>query len=132
MSGYQYLLYRMSLQQLIQSFGQQAITQLKNGNASIVFDACDTTIVNGQVQGAINENGVAWGTVYTTYDGIVNAAPWTEVTRENLKGHFGKRVENLFYTVQVSGGTGIRSVSGGGTFCYGMETTIGINNYSGL
>ena len=123
-SGYQYLLYRMSLQQLIQSFGQQAITQLKNGNASIVFDACDTTIVNGQVQGAINENGVAWGTVYTTYDGIANAAPWTEVTRENLKGHFGKRVENLFYTVQVSGGTGIRSVSGGGTFCYGMETTI--------
>lgn len=123
-SGYEYDLYAVSLGTLKQRLNTAAQDALSNGNCTITFDACMTVVQNGKEKGGINDSGVTWGSVYTTYQGIAGAANWSAASRASLASYFDKSANGLFYTVYLGKGTGIVSVSGGGTYCYGTYVTI--------
>ena len=122
--GYKYKLYNISLDTLKKRLSASANDALKKADCTIVFDACVVVKRNGVRKGGITDNGIEWGTVYTTYDGIVNAVNWSAKTKELLKSYFNKEIADMFFEVSLSCGTGIESVSGSGRYCYGTEVTI--------
>jgi hypothetical protein len=130
-SKYIYQLYTLSLSTLKSRMNTAARTALNNGRCSIVMNACMVVVRNGVVQGTMNDYGITSGSVYTTYNGIVQAANWSAASRSALYSYFNKSVSGLFYTVSVSGGTGIASVGGGGTYCYGTSVTISASPSAG-
>ena len=87
--------------------------------------------VNGKNKGGMNDNGPSWGKVYTTYAGISKAANWTDSALSALYSYYGKTVRGLFHTIDVRKSTGISSVSGGGTYCYGTYVTISASSSAG-
>lgn len=123
-NGYEYMLYSCPLPKLKSAMSVEAQNALKTANCEIIFDACMIVKLNNVHQGGIEDGGKTWGTVYTTYDGIVNAKNWSASSKVNLKSYFNKTVTGLFYEVKLSCGTGIESVSGGGKYCYGSIVTV--------
>ncbi len=122
--SYQYDLYRIALSNIKGRMKESALSAMNSGNCRIVFDACMVVVKNGAPQGGIDDNGKTWGTVYTTYQGIAGAANWSSDSKIALQGFYNKSVSGLFYTITLSKGVGIKSVSGGGTYCYGATATI--------
>ena len=122
--GYEYCLYRVTLANLKSRLSSAGRETLNNPNCNIVFDACISVRKNGELQGGMTDAGPSWGEVYTTYNGIVNAAPWSAITKESLKSYYNKMVDGLFYEVSLKKGTGIRKVSGAGKYCFGTSVTI--------
>lgn len=129
--GYKYKLYNITLNTLKNRFSAAANEALKKADCSIVFDACIVVKTNGVRSGGMTDDGIAWGTVYTTYDGIVNAAGWTAKTKETLKSYFNKEIPDMFFDVNINCGEGIASVIGSGKYCYGTEITIDATPQSG-
>ena len=102
-----------------------------SGSCTIILDACMVLRVNGKNKGGMNDNGPSWGKVYTTYAGISKAANWTDSALSALYSYYGKTVRGLFHTIDVRKSTGISSVSGGGTYCYGTYVTISASSSAG-
>lgn len=122
--GYEYCLYKVTLQNLKSRMGTRATDVLNAANAQIIFDACTTTKINGELQGSMDDQGPKEGLVYETYDDIANAQKWSDSTKETLKTYYNKEVRGLFYNVTLVAGEGIQSVYGGGSYCFGA--TVGI------
>ena len=122
--GYEYGLYKVTLENLKSRLSPAGLETLNSSDCNIVFDACICVRKNGVLQGEMTDAGPSKGEVYTTYNGIVNAAPWSEATRESLKSYYNKNVEGLFYKVEITDRIGIRQVSGAGTYCFGTTVTI--------
>lgn len=123
-NGYEYCLYRVTLANMKSRMSQAGLNALNNPNCNIIFDACTTTKINGQLQGGMTDSGPSWGSVYTTYNGIVNAQDWSATTKETLKTYYNKAVDGLFYNVTLYKGAGISQVLGAGKYCFGTKVTI--------
>ena len=123
-AGYEYCLYRITLENLKSRLSLAGLETLSHSDCNIVFDACISIRKNGVVQGGMTDAGPSWGEVYTTYNGIVHAAPWTAATKESLHSYYNKVVEDLFYEVTLRKGTGIRQVSGAGRYCFGTIVNV--------
>jgi hypothetical protein len=126
-----YQLYVLNLSSIRSRMNATARAAMERGDCSIVLNACMVVVQNNVPQGAMNDYGVTSGTVYMTYNGIVGAANWAAASRSALTSYFNKSVIGLFYTVSVSGGTGIASVGGGGTYCYGTLVTLSASASTG-
>lgn len=122
--GYEYCLYKVSFANIKSRIAKSSVKTLNKANSFISFNACTTTKINGIVQGGMTDSGPSWGSVYTTYEGIANAQNWSEETKQTLLSYYNKTVSGLFYNVNVKKGKGIKSVSGGGSYCYGAPVTI--------
>ena len=122
--GYEYCLYRVTLTNMRERMSYAGLQALNHPDCCIVFDACTTTKLNGVLQGGMTDEGPSWGSVYTTYNGIVNAQKWTEETKETLKSYYNKTVAGLFCDVVLERGDGIRQVTGAGKYCFGTTVTV--------
>ncbi len=121
--GYEYCLYKMSFANLKARLTPASVQTLNTANSYLTFNACTAVKINGVVQGAMTDAGPLWG-VYTTYDGIANAQNWSAETRVTLQSYYNKYVSGLFFNVSANRGTGIASVSGDGSYCYGAPVTL--------
>lgn len=130
-SDYEYCLYRVTLTNMRSRMSYAGLQALKNPNCSIVFDACTTAKLNGVLQGGMTDTGPSWGSVYTTYDAIVNAQEWSAATKESLKSYYNKTVSGLFYDVILKRGNGISQVTGAGRYCFGTEVTVSAETEDG-
>ena len=130
-SGKEYMLYVITLKNMKTRFNTQTLNALSSGSCTIILDACMVLRVNGKNKGGMNDNGPSWGKVYTTYAGISKAANWTDSALSALYSYYGKTVRGLFHTIDVRKSTGISSVSGGGTYCYGTYVTISASSSAG-
>ena len=130
-SGKEYMLYVITLKNMKNRFNTQALNALSSGSCTIILDACMVLRVNGKNKGGMNDNGPSWGNVYTTYAGISKASNWTDSALSALYSYYGKTVRGLFHTIDVRKSTGISSVSGGGTYCYGTYVTISASSSAG-
>ena len=124
LSGKEYMLYSITLKNMKNRFNAQALDKLNSGKCTIVLDACMVVRKNGVNKGGMNDNGPTWGKVYDTYSGISKAAGWSDSALSALHSYYGKTVSGLFHTIEVKKSSGISSVSGGGTYCYGTKVTI--------
>ena len=124
-SGKEYMLYTIALNVMRQRMNSKSLEALNAGKCAIVLDACMVVRKNGVNKGGMNDNGPTWGKVYDTYVGISKAAGWSDSALSALHSYYGKTVSGLFHTIEVKKTTGISSVSGGGTYCYGTKVNIG-------
>lgn len=122
--GYEYTLYKVTLSNMRSRISRDANEALKTANCSIIFDACLALKINGVLQGGMTDGGPSWGNVYTTYKGIVGAVSWPDTTKETLKTYFNKTVEDIYYSVTLSKGTGVTEVTGAGKYCFGTLVTV--------
>ena len=123
-NNYEYNLYKLKLGKMTSRFSQQSKKALNSGNCQLIFNACMVVQKNGKAGGSMNDSGITKGKVYTTYDGIVGAAGWSDSAKKALNSYFNKSVIGLFYNVNVNKTTGISKISGGGVYCYGTKATI--------
>ena len=123
-NGYEYCLYRVTLDNLKSRLSPAGLEALSQSDCNIVFDACISVRKNGELLGGMNDMGPSWGEVHTTYNGIANAAPWSEATKESLHSYYNKSVVGLFYEVELKQEIGIRNVSGAGRYCFGTKVTV--------
>lgn len=130
-SGKEYMMYKIPLRYVRNRMNQESLNALSSGSCTIILDACMVLRVNGKNKGGMNDNGPSWGKVYTTYAGISKAANWTDSALSALYSYYGKTVRGLFHTIDVRKSTGISSVSGGGTYCYGTYVTISASSSAG-
>ena len=121
---FEYILYSVTLDELKSRMSQTARTALNTANCQMIFDACNIIRIDGAAQGGVTDSGISWGTVYTSYDGIANAVDWADATKADLQRHYNKNIDGLFYSVTLSCGEGIASVTGGGNYCYGTQVQI--------
>lgn len=129
--GKEYMMYKIPLRYVRNRMNQESLNALSSGSCTIILDACMVLRVNGKNKGGMNDNGPSWGKVYTTYAGISKAAKWTDSALSALYSYYGKTVRGLFHTIDVRKSTGISSVSGGGTYCYGTYVTISASSSAG-
>lgn len=129
--GYEYSLYVVSLSTFKSRLNQTTLKALESGNCDVTFDACIIIKYNGSPSGGMTDNGISWGTVYTTYNGIINAEQWSTVTQNSLLTYYDKEVEGLFYTLTLNKDSGIASVTGAGKYCYGTVITFWATPKSG-
>ena len=122
--GYEYALYSVSLKDFKSRLDSAILTALESGKCKVVFDACIIVKKSGIPGGGMTDQGVSWGKVYTTYDGIVGAEEWSDITKNSLSSYYGKEVEGLFYQVKLQKDSGIAYVIGAGTYCYGTSVSI--------
>lgn len=130
-NGYEYCLYVVTLDSIRNRMNEESKTALEAGKCEIIFDACTTVKKSGVPQGGMTDEGISWGDVYTTYDGIVNAEQWSDATRETLHSYYGKTVNGLFSRVTLEKDNGVESVTGGGVYCYGTAITINASMKNG-
>lgn len=123
-SGKEYMLYTIALRFIKQRMNSSSLEALNAGKCTIVLDACMVVRKNGVNKGGMNDKGPTWGKVYDTYTGISKAAGWSDSALDALHSYYGKTVNGLFHTIEVKKTTGIDSVSGGGTYCYGTKVNI--------
>lgn len=123
-NGYGYTLYKVTLSNMRSRMSKEAQEAVSTANCQIVFDACTIVRKKGEPQGGLTDEGISWGTVYTTYDGIVNAQNWSQATKKNLESYYNKTIDEMFYQVTVRCGSGISKVSGGGRYCFGTTVTV--------
>lgn len=122
--GYEYSLYAVSLKTFKSRLNESVRQALESGDCNVIFNACIIVKRNGIPGGGMSDTGINWGTVYTTYDGIVNAEDWSSVTRNALLSYYNKEVEELFYTLTLNKDNGIALVTGAGKYCYGTVVTF--------
>ena len=122
--GYEYCLYRVTLSNMRERMSYAGLQALNHPDCCIVFDACTTTNLNGVLQGGMTDEGPSWGSVYTSYNGIINAQKWTEETKETLKSYYNKTVAGLFCDVVLEKGDGICQVTGAGKYCFGTTVNV--------
>ena len=121
---YEYNLYILKLDKLTMRLSDKSKKAMNSGNCQLIFNACMVVQKNGKAGGSMNDSGITKGKVYTTYDGIVGAAGWSDSAKKALNSYFNKSVIGLFYNVNVNKTTGISKISGGGVYCYGTKATI--------
>ncbi len=126
-----YNLYAMRLSSLKSRMNGNAIAAINQGSCSIVLDACMVVMTNGSPGGTMNDNGATSGSVYTSYDGIANAAGWAAVSKDALHSYYNKTVDGLFCNVAVRAGNGIERATGGGRYCYGTYVIVNAAPASG-
>ena len=130
-NGYDYMLYRVSLSSFKARLNAGAKTALTGGKCEITFDACIIMKRLGAVSGGMTDAGISWGSVYTSYQGIIDAEEWSTETQESLRSYFNKEVEGLFLTLSLGKDSGIATVSGAGKYCYGTTATISATTKNG-
>lgn len=123
-TGYLYKLYGITLSSIRNRMTNEVRAVFEKGNCSIVFNACMVVVKDGVEQGGMTDDGPSWGSVYTTYDGIVNAQKWGEASKTALCSFFDKSVGGLYYSVELIKTQGVNSVLGAGTYCYGTYVEI--------
>ena len=122
--GYEYCLYRVTLENLKSRLSKAGLETLQFPDCDIVFDACISIKRNGKLEGGMTDQGISWGTVHTTYNGIANAEKWAKDTKESLKSYYNKMVKDLFYEVKIQKGKGVQQVSGEGRYCFGTKVNV--------
>lgn len=122
--GYEYCLYKVSFENIKNRISSYSLQVLNTPNSYISFDACTALKVNGIVQGGITDNGPAWGYVYVSYQAIASAQDWSEETKQTLLSYYNKTVSGLSHRVNVAASKGIKSATGGGSYCYGSTVTL--------
>lgn len=123
-AGYEYDLYSISLYSLKQRMNKSVLNSLNKGECLLIMDACMVVVKKGEKSGSIDDYGKSSGYVYTTYNGIVKAAQWSDNAKIALKSYFAKSVNGLFLDITTKKTAGIKSVSGKGKYCYGTYVTI--------
>lgn len=123
-SGSQYNLYALSLYNLKRRLNSKASKAMENGEVDIILDACLIVVDNGKEKGSMNDSGPTSGKVYTTYNGIIGAANWSNAAKKSLTSYFNKKVDGLFFRINATYDEGISSVSGAGYYCYGTYVTL--------
>lgn len=118
----EYNLYYIYLNDLIRRFNNQSA--ITSGKAEIKLDAIMSIVPanSNTPNGSTDDNGNYTGEVYDTYSGIANARGWAHPGE--LQSRFNKVPTGMYRTVTVTGGTGIASTSGSGTYIYGTRATI--------
>lgn len=118
----EYNLYYIYLNDLIRRFNNQSA--ITSGKAEIKLDAIMSIVPanSNTPNGSTDDNGNYTGEVYDTYSGIANARGWAHPG--DLQSRFNKVPTGMYRTVTVTGGTGIASTSGSGTYIYGTRATI--------
>lgn len=122
--GYEYALYSLTLKDFKSRLNATALKALEAGRCRVIFDACIIVKKNGIPGGGMTDQGISWGKVHTTYNGIVNAEQWSTITRNSLATYYNKEIEGLFYHVTVEKDGGIAYVTGSGTYCYGTVINL--------
>ncbi len=107
--SYTYGLYGISLEGILEKLQQVdkiAYGEFLKGKGRLEINSCMITINwnwHGvpSPSGGMTYDGKRYGTVYTTYEGIANAAHW--IGKESLRSYFEKNIiyETKFYTTQV-------------------------------
>lgn len=118
----EYNLYYIYLNDLIRRFNNQSA--ITSGKAEIKLDAIMSIVPanSNTPNGSTDDNGNYTGEVYDTYSGIANARGWAHPG--DLQSRFNKVPTGMYRTVTVTGGTGIASTSGSGTYIYGTRATV--------
>lgn len=118
----EYNLYYIYLNDLIRRFNNQSA--ITSGKGEIKLDAIMSIVPakSNTPSGSTDDYGNYTGEVYDTYSGIANARGWAHP--EDLQSRFNKVPTGMYRTVTVTGGTGIASTSGSGTYIYGTVATI--------
>lgn len=93
--GKEYMMYKIPLRYVKNRMNQESLNALSSGSCTIILDACMVLRVNGKNKGGMNDNGLSWGKVYTTYAGISKAANWTDSALSALYSYYGKTVRGL-------------------------------------
>ena len=122
--GYEYALYSVTLKEFKSRLNSTSLNALRSGKCKVIFNACIIVKKDGIPSGGMTDEGVSWGTVYTTYDGIVNAEEWSTITRNSLSTYYNKEVEGLFHQVTLENDEGIIFMTGAGTYCYGTVVNL--------
>lgn len=118
----EYNLYYIRLNDLIKRFSNQSA--ITSGKGEIKLDAIMSIVPanSNTPNGSTDDNGNYTGEVYDTYSGIANARGWAHPG--DLQSRFNKVPTGMYRTVTVTGGTGIASTSGSGTYIYGTRATV--------
>lgn len=121
-NGTEYNLYYIDFNRLRSRFSNQAA--INSGAGTLYFDAVMSIVPanSNTPNGTINDWGNTTGEVYDTFEGISKARDWGHP--DDLRHYYNKSPEGLYRNVYVYKGTGISSVSGGGTYVYGASATI--------
>ena len=121
-NGTEYNLYYIDFNKLKSRFSNQAA--INSGAGTLYFDAVMSIVPanSNTPNGTINDWGNTTGEVYDTFEGISKARDWGHP--DDLRHYYNKSPEGLYRNVYVYKGTGISSVSGGGTYVYGALATI--------
>lgn len=121
-NGTEYNLYYIDFNRLKSRFSNQAA--INSGAGTLYFDAVMSIVPanSNTPNGTINDWGNTTGEVYDTFEGISKARGWGHP--DDLRHYYNKSPEGLYRNVYVYKGTGISSVSGGGTYVYGAWATI--------
>lgn len=120
--GTEYNLYYVNFNDLRNRFSNQAA--INSGAGTLYFDAVMSIVPakSNTPNGTVDDWGNTTGEVYDTFDGISKARGWGHP--DDLRHYYNKTPEGLYRNVYVYSGTGIDSVSGGGTYVYGAWATI--------
>lgn len=120
--GTEYNLYYVNFNDLRNRFSNQAA--INSGSGTLYFDAVMSIVPanSNTPNGTIDDWGTTTGEVYDTFEGISKARGWGHP--DDLRHYYNKTPEGLYRNVYVYAGTGISSVSGGGTYVYGAWATI--------
>lgn len=120
--GTEYNLYYVNFNDLRNRFSNQAA--INSGAGTLYFDAVMSIVPakSNTPNGTVDDWGNTTGEVYDTFDGISKARGWGHP--DDLRHYYNKSPEGLYRNVYVYKGTGISSVSGGGTYVYGAWATI--------
>jgi hypothetical protein len=130
-SDYKYNLYSLSLYNIKRRLNTKATAAMNDADMEIVLNACMVVEKKNKAQGAMSDSGPTSGTVYTTYSGISGAEKWSSSSKTALKSYFNKTVDGLFVKVSATGDSGIKSISGKGTYFYGTYVTLSANLKTG-
>lgn len=123
-NGVEYNLDYIRTEDLKNRFKNQSA--INSGAGEIRLDSV-MTVKNGGTDtpnGWIDDQGNRGGEVYEDYNGIANARGWSSQTMTDLHSNFDKTPTGMYFTVTVSGGTGISNVYGGGKYIYGATAII--------
>lgn len=121
-NGTEYNLYYIDFNRLKSRFSNQAA--INSGAGTLYFDAVMSIVPakSNTPNGTVDDWGNTTGEVYDTFAGISKARGWGHP--DDLRHYYNKSPEGLYRNVYVYKGTGISSVSGGGTYVYGAGATI--------
>lgn len=121
-NGTEYNLYYINFDSLKSRFSNQ--TAINSGSGTLYFDAVMSIVPakSNTPNGTVDDWGNTTGEVYDTFAGISKARGWGHP--DDLRHYYNKSPEGLYRNVYVYKGTGISSVSGGGTYVYGAWATI--------
>ena len=122
--GVEYNLDYIRIDDLRNRFQNQSA--INSGAGEIRLDSV-MTVKNGGTDtpnGWIDDQGNRGGEVYEDYNGIANARGWSSQTMQDLHSNFNKTPTGMYFTVMVTGGTGISQTYGSGRYIYEARAVI--------